>query len=106
MRTDLQHLEVLFHDRLDHKVLDIFDSKKNSSPVRYQCYEHDSAFLKSNFFKVLIILKDIRMKLTKGNLISHDLEYIQERFGFSDEDMLSVPQNPFKKNVKTRSEIK
>ena len=71
MRTDLQHLQVLFHDRLDHQVLDIFDSKKNSSPGLYKCYEHDSAVLKSNFFQSSIILKDIMIVLTKGNLISH-----------------------------------
>ena len=39
--------------------------------------------------------KDIRLALTKINLISHDLLYLQEKFGFSDEDMQSVPQEPF-----------
>ena len=34
--------------------------------------------------------------LTIGNEILHDLEYIHEKFGFSEEDMLSIPQNPFK----------
>ena len=40
--------------------------------------------------------KDIRLALTKGNLISHDLLYLQEKFGFSEEDMQSVPQDPIK----------
>ena len=34
IKTDLDHLATLFHDRLDLKVLDIFQSKKNSSPGR------------------------------------------------------------------------
>ena len=36
------------------------------------------------------------MALIKANLISHDLWYLQDKFGFSDEDMQSVPQAPFK----------
>ena len=44
-----------------------------------------------------IATKDIRLALTKVNLKSHDLLYLQEKFGFSDEDMQSVPQDPFKK---------
>ena len=40
--------------------------------------------------------KDMRMIITEGHIITHDLEYIQEKFGFSEEDMLSVPQNTFK----------
>ena len=43
---------------------------------------------------VLSQTKD-RVVLTKSTLIAHDPEYIQEKF-FSEEDMLSVPQNPFK----------
>ena len=44
-----------------------------------------------------IATKDIRLALAKVNLKSHDLLYLQEKFGFSDEDMQSVPQDPFKK---------
>ena len=44
-----------------------------------------------------IATKDIRLALTKVNLKSHDLLYLQEKFGFSDEDMQSVSQDPFKK---------
>ena len=36
------------------------------------------------------------MALIKVNLIAHDLEYLQDKFGFSDEDMQNVPQAPFK----------
>ena len=43
-----------------------------------------------------IAAKDIRLALIKVNLISHDLVYLQEKFGYSDEDMQSVPQDPFK----------
>ena len=43
-----------------------------------------------------IAAKDIRLALIKDNLISHDLGYLQDKFGFSDEDMQSVPQAPFK----------
>ena len=43
-----------------------------------------------------IVAKDIRLALIKDNLISHDLWYLQDKFGFSDEDMQSVPQAPFK----------
>ena len=32
----------------------------------------------------------------KVNIISHDLGCLQDKFGFSDEDMQSVPQAPFK----------
>ena len=39
--------------------------------------------------------KDIRLALIKVNLIAHDLGYLQDKFGFSDEDMQSVPQAPF-----------
>ena len=42
-----------------------------------------------------IASKDVRLALIKVNLISHDLGYLQEKFGFSDEDMQSVPQAPF-----------
>ena len=42
-----------------------------------------------------ITSKDIRLALIKVNLISHDLGYLQDKFGFSDEDMQSVPQAPF-----------
>ena len=40
--------------------------------------------------------KDIRLALIKLNLISHDLGYLQEKFGFSDDDMEILPQAPFK----------
>ena len=43
-----------------------------------------------------IASKDIRLALIKVNPISHDLRYLQDEFGFSDEDMQSVPQAPFK----------
>ncbi len=40
--------------------------------------------------------KNIRLALIKTNLISHDIWYLQDKFGFSDEEMQSVPQAPFK----------
>ena len=40
--------------------------------------------------------KNIRLALIKEKLISHDLWYLQDKFGFTDEDMQSVPQAPFK----------
>ena len=46
-----------------------------------------------------IASKDIRLALLKVNLISHDLEYLQNKFGFLDVDMQSVPQAPFKTSL-------
>ena len=42
-----------------------------------------------------IYLTDIRVALTNENTITRDLEYLREKFDFSDSDMLEVPQNPF-----------
>ena len=46
-----------------------------------------------------IASKDIRLALIKVNLIAHDLGYLQDKFGFSDGDMQSVPQAPFNRLV-------
>ena len=43
-----------------------------------------------------IAAKDIRLALIQVNILSHDLLCLQEKFGFSDEDMQSVPQESFK----------
>ena len=57
--------------------------------------------VKFNWTADNIASKDFRLALMKVNLISHDLGYLQEKFGFSDEDMQSVPQAPFKYSRET-----
>jgi zinc-binding in reverse transcriptase len=39
--------------------------------------------------------RDIRIALTNVSTVGNDLEYLRNKFGFSENDMTEVPQNPF-----------
>ena len=39
--------------------------------------------------------KEIRITMTNINTIAYDLDFLKNKFQFSDEDMTKVPQNPF-----------
>ena len=43
-----------------------------------------------------ITTKDVRTSLLRDDLITQDLEHVRIKFNFSEADMQSVPQNPFK----------